>query len=130
MKFRLKDFRQSKRLFQSDMAGVMGTNQSTVSRMELRPVAEISHPQYVALCERFGQEEVDAYIVPLEEAVAIVGNTNTGSGTQNYQVTSSGDVAMEIIREQTRALTESLRKQAEQMDRLLTLMERIPWQER
>lgn len=111
MKIRLKDLRQSHGMFQSDMAALLGLNQSTVSRLELHPVAELTFPQYNALCERFGQEDVMRFI---------------DDGTEENRGRAVNDsTAMEVIKQQTEVLAHVLRKQTEQTDRLLSLLEQF-----
>ena len=126
MKFRLKDFRQSKNLFQSDMAELLGTNQSTVSRMELRKSAELSLPQYESLCNKFGKEEVDKFVFTDESvSVSVTGNSNHGSGTQSNNVSFNDSDTMAAIKALSGALSELARKQAEQTDRLLSILEKM-----
>ena len=121
----MKEFRQSKGLFQSDIAEILGANQSTVSRMELRPYADLAVPQYRTLCERFGKEEVDAFTTQGDANVEVVGNTNNG-GTQDNSVSVGNDgTMMEVIRRQADVLADVVRKQSEQADRLLGILERL-----
>lgn len=124
MEFRLKDFRETKKKFQSDMAAILGINQSNVSRMELKGVSSISYPQYKALCDSFGKESVDEFIVKdNEQPVMVVNNKNEGSGTQDNSI--NGADAMAIIHTQAKALSDALKKQTEQNDRMMALLEKL-----
>lgn len=126
MDFRLKDFRETQKLFQSDMAALLQINQSNVSRMELKGVCYLTLPQYKTLCEKFGDEAVNAFIVKEgEQQVVVANNKNEGSGTQDNSVTMNDATAMLVIQTQAKALSESLKKQAEQSDRMLTLLEKL-----
>ncbi len=126
MEFRLKDFRETQKKFQSDMATILGVNQSNVSRMELKGVSSISYPQYKALCETFGKEAVDEFIVKEnEQAVVVANNKNEGSGTQDNSVNVGNADAMTIIHTQAKALSDAIKKQSEQADRMMTLLEKL-----
>ena len=127
MGFRLKDFRQAHRMFQSDMAELLETNQSSVSRLELRPSCKLSYLQMQKLYERFGHEDVDAFMEADTEEVSveITGNTNEGDGTQNNGFFGADDATMGIIRQQSEALVALAKKQSEQTDRLIALLEKI-----
>ena len=125
MRFRLKDFRENKKLFQSDLARIMETNQSSISRSELRPVSSITFAQYDSLCKEFGKQDVEPFVVTEDNpSIIIKGNKNQGSGTQTNGVISDSS-AMDIIKEQSTALRDIMRKMAEQTDRLLSLLEKI-----
>ena len=127
MKFRLKDFRQSHNLFQSDMATILDANQSSVSRMELRGSTRLTYPQMQALYERFGKEDVDSFVVEEDEDMGVVsvGNVNEGDGTQNNGYMTADTRAYEIIKNQSELISRLAEKQSEQTDRLLTLLEKL-----
>jgi len=126
MEFRLKDFREAQKKFQSDMAAVLGINQSNVSRMELKGVCIISYQQYKALCDNFGKEAVEKFVVrDNEQAVVVANNKNEGNGTQDNSVNISDADAMAVIHTQAKALSDALRKQSEQADRMMTLLEKL-----
>ena len=130
MKINLKDFRQAHRLFQSDLAELLQTNQSTISRMELKNGVSLSYPQMMTLYERFGKEDVDAFAVdeePKDERTSVVveNNTNYGEGVQNNGYFSADKMSLEIIRKQSEALSNLAGKQSEQTDRLIVLLEKL-----
>lgn len=126
MKFRLKDFRETQKLFQSEMATILEINQSSVSRMELKKNADLTYPQYLTLCERFGKEEVERFAVEAEDnAIVVSGNTNESGGSQNNSVMVDNTKALEIIREQNKTISEMLKKQSEQTDKLMLLIDKI-----
>ena len=122
-RIRLKDFRQSHGLYQSQLADIIGASQSVISRAELRGSCELTTAQYNALCEHFGKADVDTFCSE-DAAVVSTGNTNNG-GTQNNGVISSSEAEMSIIRMQSQALIELSRKQAEQTDMLLRIVQRL-----
>ena len=129
MKFRLKDFRQAHKMFQSELSELLEMNQSTVSRLELRGSCKMSFPQMQRLYERFGKEDVDSFMDKSDEVVSVEisgeaaetpGNSVDDNGTQE-----SESVSMSIIRQQSEALTKIVAKQAEQTDRLIALLEKL-----
>ena len=87
MWFKLKEFRESKKLYQSDMARIMQSNQSSISRNELRPAAPLTFLQYELLCKEFGKDDVDAFVTDENAPIIIKGNKNVGNGTQTNKVT-------------------------------------------
>ena len=125
MRFRLKEFRQSHKLFQADMASILEANQSSISRMELRPSCKLTHEQYGKLYERFGKEDVEAFIVEDEKEVFVTGNTNEGDGIQNNGVFGNGDAEMDIIKQQSEIISRLATKQGELTDKLIALLEKI-----
>ncbi len=120
-KIRMKALRLSNRLKQSEMAEIIGVTQSVVSRMELPPSWKVSEPQFDALCERFGREMVENYIDG-GASVVVAGNTNRGDGQQNIM---QDPESLNVIRQLTESVTELARKQSEQTDRLLSILERL-----
>lgn len=124
-KFRLKDFRQAHGLFQSDMSELLQTNQSSVSRMELKPSVKLTFPQMQRLKERYGEEEVEAFMEDDSISIDATGNTNEGNGTQNNGYFGMDASAMRLIREQSEALMRLSAKQSEQTDKLLALIEKL-----
>ena len=126
MKFRLKDFRQAHSLFQSDMATLLDTNQSTVSRMELKGIARLTYPQLQSLYDKYGKDDVDSFLEHEEEmGVVAIGNINEGDGTQNNGYMTADARAYEIIKKQSETISSLAAKQSEQTDRLLTLLEKL-----
>lgn len=127
MKINLKDFRQSVNLFQSDMAELLGLNQSNVSRAELRGFFEPTYPQLQTLYKKYGKETVDKFIVSDEGVISVTAsnNRNVGRGTQNNGYFSTDSQTLGIIGRQSDALIELARKQAEISDRIISLMEKI-----
>ncbi len=126
MRLNLKDFRQSQGLYQSDMAAILGLNQSNVSRAELKGWFELSYPQLQTLYEKFGKETVEKFMSEDPSvSVSASNNTNKGSGTQNNGYFGADSTAMDIIRRQTDVLAELASKQSQQTDRLLALLEKI-----
>ena len=125
MKIRIKDLRQHFGIYQSEMARIISSKQSTISRMEMRPSSELTQSQVDALYERFGKEEVERFADNELNSVIATGNVNQGDGTQNNGLISSDKEALEIIKEQSKTLSELATKQAEQSDRLLSILEKL-----
>ena len=123
MYIQLKDFRRTQSLYQSQLAKILNTTQSVISRMELKGIAELPAPFYTILCEKYGKEEVDKFCTD-KAPVVISGNINKGTGRQINEV-STDAASMSIIKAQSEALSEALKKQSEQTDRLLSILEKI-----
>lgn len=124
MRINLKNFRQSHGLFQSEMAEILGINQSNVSRAEIRGGFDLTYNQIQTLYERFGQEDVDSFAIPESRLIDASNNTNV-DGTQNNGVFGTDPTSLEIIKQQSEALAELANKQAQQTDRLLALLEKL-----
>ena len=126
MKIDLKEFRQMNGLFQSDLAALLGVNQSNISRSEIRGSFDLTAPQREALYQRFGRENVDKYKVEGDEiSINSSSNTNEGDGIQNNGYMEVDAVSLSIIEKQSEALTSLAEKQAAQTDRLLQILEKI-----
>lgn len=125
MRINLKDFRHAHRLFQSDMARLLELNKSNVSRAELRGYLTLTYPQLHTLYDKFGKEDVDSFMLEDNLSVEVSNNTNEGDGTQNNGVFATDGASLEIIKQQSEALTRLAEKQAEQTDRLLLLIEKL-----
>lgn len=125
MRINLKDFRQSHKMFQSDMAELLEVNQSNVSRAELRGYFTLSYPQVKKLYEKFGKEDVDSFSLDKGISVSAFGNSNEGSGTQNNGYFHMDTNALDIISRQSEAVINLAQKQAEQTDRLIVLLEKL-----
>lgn len=125
MDINLKDFRQSHSLFQSDMAEILGINQSNVSRAELKGFISLSYQQREKLYEKFGKEDVDAFEVHRNEVtVEANGNVNSG-GNQNNGIISIDEMTLSIIKQQSETIRTLAEKQAEQTDKLMGLIDKI-----
>lgn len=122
MRFNLKDFRQSHGLFQSDMAQLLEINQSNVSRAELRGYHDLTFPQKQKLYDKYGQEDVDSFMI--RDAVVVTHNHN-GEGTQNNGIFESDSQALDIIKQQSEALTELTGRYMEQTDKILSIIEKL-----
>ena len=123
MRLRIKQFRQTHGLFQSDMAQLLKINQSNVSRAELKGYLTLTYPQLEALYDKFGKEDVDSYMI--DNAVSIENNTNKGDGIQNNGFFETDTLSLSIIKQQTDILAKMAEKQVEQTDRLIMLLEKL-----
>lgn len=117
--FRLKDFRQAHRIYQAKMAEILGTTQSTVSRMETENI-DLSIEQYNKLYDAFGKENVDSYKID-DSKVYIAGNSNAFNG----KTTIVNNDLVNIIEKQNDMICDNMKKLAEMNERLLALMERF-----
>ena len=61
----LKRFRFEHNLTQEELGEIMEVSQSAVSRME-NQCLDVNTVQYGSLCDRFGYEKVDKYILDKE----------------------------------------------------------------
>ena len=125
MDLNLKDFRQAHHLFQSEMAEILGINQSNVSRAELKGYITLNYSQKQTLYEKYGKEDVDSFEVKREDVtVEVSGNVNNG-GNQNNGYFSPDEAAMIIIQQQSETIRKLAEKQAEQTDRLMELIDKL-----
>jgi predicted transcriptional regulator len=111
--FRLKDFRQAHGIFQSKMAEILGTTQSSISRMESENI-ELTIDQYQKLYDTFGQESVDTYRVE-DDSILVSGGTN---GKLNSDL-------VEIIKKQNEMVCENMKKISDLNERLMSLLEKL-----
>ena len=129
MKIDLKKFRQAHDLFQSDISAILGVNQSNVSRAEIKGCFELSYEQEKKLFDKFGEKEVKAFCIPQKPcekySVVASGNANTGDGTQNNGIFAVDATTMNIIKQQSEALTNLAEKQISQNERLIVLLEKL-----
>ena len=111
--FRLKDFRQAHGIFQSRMAEILGTTQSSISRMESENI-ELTIDQYQKLYDAFGQDNVDTYRVE--------GDSILVAGGANAQLNSD---LVEIIKKQNEMVCENMKKISDLNERLMSLLEKL-----
>ena len=114
MEIKLKEFRQKHNLYQADMAAILNIAQSSISRMELKPTADLSYNQYQTLCDKFGIEEVEMF--KADSAIPKALPKKTPSDNQS---------ALDIIGQLTSSLVKLTEKQIEQSDRLISLLEKM-----
>ena len=110
--FRLKDFRKSQRLYQAELAEILGSTQSAISRMELRPI-ELTYTQYQALYNKFGQEVVDSFRFEGDEP----------SPAEEQDGFDSDSMA--VIKKQADIIASCVQKQAQLTERLLNVLENL-----
>lgn len=121
MDINLKDFRQAHGLFQSEMASILGLNQSNVSRAELRGYFTPTYPQLQTLYSKFGKEDVDSF--KIEEAKHPESEAEVEA---DEEISQDSDItALAIIKQQSEAITRLAEKQASQTDRLIVLLEKL-----
>lgn len=121
--FKYKEFRRAHSLLQSQLADILGMTQSNLSRYETEGV-DLTREQYGKLYEKYGKEDVDAFIVDSSQNVTACGNMLQGTGTQNNGIQSDKDM-LEIIRKLTETITHHVEKQDEINSRLLTILEKM-----
>lgn len=121
--FKYKEFRRAHSLLQSHLADILGMTQSNLSRYENEGV-DLTREQYGKLYEKYGKEDVDAFIVDNSQNVTACGNILHGAGTQNNGIQSDKDM-LDIIRKLTETITHHVEKQDEINSRLLTILEKM-----
>lgn len=119
--FKYKEFRRAHSLFQSQLAEIMGVTQSNVSRYETESI-EPTMEQYKKLCEKFGKEDVDAFMV--EGANVVASNNVNGSGVQNNGVLVDGGL-IEIVKSLTDTLSEHVKKQDVMAEQMMALLQKL-----
>ena len=124
LKVRLKDLRQTMRLSQQEMAELIEVTQPTISRLELRPSAPLTLPQYKILCEKFGEGTIEEFMDEEEEpSVVVSGNTNVG-GNQNNGVFGDFDT-ISIMRKQAETIALLTNRTTEMLERLSNQLNEI-----
>ena len=121
--FKYNEFRRAHSLLQSQLADILGMTQSNLSRYETEGV-DLTREQYGKLYEKYGKEDVAAFIVDNSQNVTSCGNILHGTGTQNNGIQSDKDM-LEIIRKLTETITHHVEKQDEINSRLLTILEKM-----
>lgn len=119
--FKYKEFRRAHSLFQSHLAEIMGMKQSNVSRYEadgLEPTPE----QYKRLCDKFGKEDVDSFMV--DDATVVSQNNVNGSGVQNNGIQTDNGL-VEIVKNLTETLAEHMKKQDALSDQMMSLLQKL-----
>lgn len=116
--FKLKEFRNAHGLFQSQMAEILGTTQSSLSRMETEKI-ELTIAQYQKLYDKFGIEEVDAYKIETLSAYDIA------SPSKEIDSSLYMNELLNIIKRQNEIIVQHSKKQDELNEKLLTLLERF-----
>ncbi len=64
--FKLREFRKSHSLFQSQLAEILDVAQSGISRMETEQL-DLTPSQYEKLCETYGKDDVDSFLISNED---------------------------------------------------------------
>lgn len=116
---RLKALRKAHGLKQSDLGGILGLEQTSVSRLESRH-ALMNEQQYKALVERFGEEEVAKYVgePPWKNLVTNSEPDKRQAVQQFVEVNDTKIAEMAVLARiiaQQRARIESLEKEIEEL---------------
>lgn len=96
--------------------------QSNLSRYETDGI-EPTRDQYQRLYDKFGKEDVDAFIVEDGTKVMATNNVN-GSGVQNNGIQSDKDL-LEIIKKLTDTVTEHVKKQDAMSEQMMALLQKL-----
>lgn len=99
----------------------MGMNQSNVSRYETEGI-DPTPEQYKKLCDKFGKEDVDAFIVDGTKVVST--NNINGSGLQNNGVLVDGGL-IEIVKSMTETLADHVKKQDAMAEQMMALLQKL-----
>ncbi len=120
--FKYKEFRRAHSLFQSQLAEIIGMTQSNLSRYETEGI-DLTREQYGKLYDKYGKEDVDAFI--LDEGVSITASNNVnGSGVQNNGVQSDKDL-VGILKNLTETLSEHVKKQDAMAEQMIALLQKL-----
>lgn len=120
--FKYKEFRRAHSLFQSQLAEIIGMTQSNLSRYETEGI-DLTREQYGKLYDKYGKEDVDAFI--LEEGVSITASNNVnGSGVQNNGIQSDKDL-VGILKNLTETLSEHVKKQDAMAEQMIALLQKL-----
>lgn len=120
--FKYKEFRRAHSLFQSQLAEIIGMTQSNLSRYETEGI-EPTREQYERLYDKFGKEDVDAFIVEDGAHVVATNNVN-GSGVQNNGVQSDKDL-LAIVKTLSETLSEHVKKQDAMAEQMMALLQKL-----
>lgn len=120
--FKYKEFRRAHSLFQSQLAEIIGMTQSNISRYETEGI-EPTNEQYERLYEKFGRENVDAFIIKDGPQIAATSNVN-GSGVQNNGIQSDKEL-VGILRNLTETLSEHVKKQDAMAEQMMALLQKL-----
>ncbi len=120
--FKYKEFRRAHSLFQSQLAEIIGMTQSNISRYETEGI-EPTNEQYDRLYEKFGRENVDAFVVKDGSHVVATNNVN-GSGVQNNGIQSDKDL-VGILKNLTETLSEHVKKQDAMAEQMMALLQKL-----
>ena len=123
--FKIKEFRDAKRIKQADFAPMIGLTQSNLSRYENNGV-DLSDEQLDMLRERFGAEEINSYITDSSEQIR-------DKSIPEYKIDSMTLLDMitiikkqnETICQQVEVQNQSIRQITNMNERLLNLLEKI-----
>ena len=113
--FKLKEFRNAHGLFQSKMAEILGTTQSSLSRMETEGL-DLNIAQYEKLYDKFGKEAVDAFIIDKEQNTII---------TRTQVPSDNNEDLLEIIKRQNEIICEQSSQIKDMNERLFNIIEKI-----
>lgn len=120
--FKYKEFRRAHSLFQSQLAEIIGMTQSNISRYETEGI-EPTNEQYERLYEKFGRENVDAFIIKDGPHIAATSNVN-GSGVQNNGIQSDKEL-VGILKNLTETLSEHVKKQDTMAEQMMALLQKL-----
>ena len=126
--FKIREFRKAKGIYQSEMADVLGLTQPNLSRYENNAI-DLNDAQLGALREKYGEEEVNAYL------------TDSATQVREKEVPSSraDELAMldlvTIVKKQNDTICQQVEAQKQFTDqltqmnaRLLDLLEKIQFE--
>lgn len=119
--FRLKEFRTDNKLKQSDLRNILGCTQPTISQIENGRIPMPTNFIRI-LNEKFGKDIIEKYIEP-NTPMALSDNGSTsiaGNGNPHINANATLEMAIKEISEQRKLVA----KAQEQIDRLITLLER------
>ena len=126
---RLKDFRRENKIFQTELAEVLGVSQSAISRMEGNEL-ELTKEQYQKLYDKYGREIIEPYIYEEETDSRLIEILKKGLerlGSQEHDeslipvLCKQNEIIQNCLEEQ-RQWTE---KYATMNEKLLSILEKL-----
>lgn len=121
--FKYKEFRRAHSLFQSQLAEIIGMTQSNISRYETEGI-EPTREQYEKLYEKYGKDDVNAFIVDESLNVSASNNIMKGTGVQNNGIQADRDM-LAIIKKQAETMASHVERQDALNERLVALLEKV-----
>ncbi len=121
--FKYKEFRRAHSLFQSQLAEIIGMTQSNISRYETEGI-EPTREQYEKLYDKYGKEDVDAFVVDESLSISASNNIMKGTGVQNNGIQADKDM-LAIIKKQAETMSSHIERQDAINERLVALLEKM-----
>lgn len=114
MYFNLKDFRRNFDIRQTEVAKLLGYDQSSISRIEANRL-ELSQGQYDILANAYGKDKTEPYIVTMQPSIDL----------PKKEETNKADNAYAELREVMKQMQDTNDKLLAMNERLMNIIENI-----